>query len=460
MSFWGNFFRRRAPGDGTFVPPSTWPIGWWQMGYRIPVAKENATVEACVGAITQTAAMLPLQHWKSDSRGGSVLQADSAVSRVLRRPNSYQTKADFILNLIRAELMTGNGYALATRNGRTEIDGLHLMRPNSSYPFVNEQTGDYFYSFTQNPLAPSAQPVVEDLYPSRDVLHIRLHTPLHPLMGESPLKAAALAVDGGNAIAAHTAGFFQNMSRPSGYLKVPGKLQPSDAEILRNEWSIAYKGVDSGKVAVLQNGLEWVPLTMSAVDAAIIQSYKMSNSDIARVFRVPLSVVGEEDSSKGLGNTEVLMKNWLATGLGFILEHVELALDVLFELPSDEWIAFDRDYLLQADFAARIDGLVKGVQGGVFSPNEARAREGLPSVEHGDQPRVQQQVVPLSYGAALQPPSNQAALPPPEEEEDEDEDEGEEEPEDEGDESEDEPEEKPADLSVTEMHLMIRGAMQ
>jgi HK97 family phage portal protein len=254
-------------------------------------------------------------------------------------------------------------------------------------------------------------------------------------------------VDGGNAIAQHNAAFFQNMSRPSGYLKVPGTINPDGAERLRTEWTAAYKGADAGRIAVLQSGLEWVPLTMSAVDAAVVQSYKMANSDIARVFRVPLAIVGDENAGQTRGNTEILMKNWLATGLGYILEHVELALDHLFELPPDEWIAFDRDYLLQADFAARIEGLVKGVQGAVFSPNEARAREGLPAVEHGDQPRVQQQVVPLSYGAALQPPNPTtpapASVPEPEDKKDE------KNPDDEDSE----------DLSVTDIHLSLRGAM-
>jgi hypothetical protein len=47
--------------------------------------------------------------------------------------------------------------------------------------------------------------------------------------------------------------------------------------------------------------------------------------------------------------------------------------------------------------------------------DEARAAEDLPAVPggYGKQPRVQQQVVPLSYGADLQPPSPQTSAPPP-----------------------------------------------
>jgi phage portal protein BeeE len=146
------------------------------------------------------------------------------------------------------------------------------------------------------------------------------------------------------------------------------------------------------------------------VDAQLIESYKLTVADVARVFRVPLAIVGELGGAT-LNNTETLIRHWLSTGLGFMLEHIELAFDVLFELPEDEFVAFDVEYLLRADFAARMDGLVKAVQGGVYSPNEARRKEGLPAVAHGEEPRVQAQVVPLS-AATLAPAAPAAPATP------------------------------------------------
>ena len=74
----------------------------------------------------------------------------------------------------------------------------------------------------------------------------------------------------------------------------------------------------------------------------------------------------------------------------------------------DEYIEFDTDALMRAAFKERIEALVRGVQGGVFSPNEARNKEGYDDVKFGDEPRVQQQVVPLSAAAgisAVKPPT-------------------------------------------------------
>jgi hypothetical protein len=71
--------------------------------------------------------------------------------------------------------------------------------------------------------------------------------------------------------------------------------------------------------------------------------------------------------------------------------------------------------LLRSAYRERIEGLARGVISGIYSPDEARAQEDLPAVPggHGAEPRVQQQVVPLSYGSEMQPPSPQPATPPP-----------------------------------------------
>ena len=108
------------------------------------------------------------------------------------------------------------------------------------------------------------------------------------------------------------------------------------------------------------------------------------------------------------------MRHWLSSGLGFMLEHIERSFAKFFKLPQDEIANFDVAGLLRTDFENRINGLTKGILGGLYSPNEARAQEGLPAVEFGDEPRVQAQVVPLSQvqmtPAADTPPAAPVAV--------------------------------------------------
>ena len=104
------------------------------------------------------------------------------------------------------------------------------------------------------------------------------------------------------------------------------------------------------------------------------------------------------------------MRFWHQTGLGFALNHIEQSFDKLFDLKGvpQEYIEFDVAGLLRTNERDRIEMLARAVQGGIYSPNEARAAEDLDAVPWGDEPRVQQQVVPLSAVA------NISAAPGPE----------------------------------------------
>ena len=111
------------------------------------------------------------------------------------------------------------------------------------------------------------------------------------------------------------------------------------------------------------------------------------------------------------------MQSWIASGLGFALNHIEEAIGLLFGLKGqpDEYVEFDTAALLRSALKDRIEALARGVQGGIFAPNEARQQEGLDAVPFGDEPRVQQQVVPLSAVDKMPPaaPAPPSAPPAP-----------------------------------------------
>jgi hypothetical protein len=125
--------------------------------------------------------------------------------------------------------------------------------------------------------------------------------------------------------------------------------------------------------------------------------------------------IPEAGSTTPATSTESLMNFWLATGLGFCLNHIEQSFDQLFGLAGEpeEFTEFDTGALLRSARKDRIEALARGVQSGIYSPNEARASEDLDAVAFGDEPRTQAQVVPLSAAgsipAAPVPPSAPAA---------------------------------------------------
>lgn len=380
---------------GSGINPG-WSSGWWQEGRSDAKqsAKISPGVESCVGHISRASAMLPIEHFKILPGGGTQLIPNSNVYKVMRKPNRYQTRSDFILNIIRALLYAGNGYAVAVRNPEFQITQLHLLPSTGTRHFVDPLDQEIYYHVSGNQLAG-----MEDmLVPARDVLHLRTITSeTDPLQGITAITSAAASVAAGNSINGHNASFFNNMSRPSGTLGTDLELDKDQTKALRERWEQQSTLLNAGKTPVLSHGLKWSPLSMSATDAELVNFYNLSLADVARVLGVPSQLIGIETKVAQYANSDNLLNMWVTTGLGSMIDSIELSLGDLFQLPDDERINFQMDYLLRGNLQDRMDAFGKGILSGVLSINEARNREGLKPIDGGDEPRIQQQNVPLTY---------------------------------------------------------------
>lgn len=404
---------------------NNWGWNYWQRGYDPVPAGTSAIVESCVSAYAQTIAMCPGSHWRLREDGGRDRVSTSALSRILRRPNGYQTISDFLLNLTQSLYTEGNAYALALRNDRFEIAELHLMDARHCGARL-AQTGDVFYSLAGNEIverrfaAAGADTTVLEAVPSRDVLHVKLKTRCDDqLKGESPMLSAVLDEAASNAMARQALAFYANQSRPSGVLQSDQVLTKTQVDELRSRWNEQSQGLNAGGVPILTAGLKWQPMAATARDSQLAEIVGYTDKRIAAVYRVPLSILNLSGDGPQ-GSTEALMQFWIATGLGFAINHIEDAFGRtfgLFGLP-DEYLEFDTAALLRSAFKDRVEGFARGVQAGIFGPNDARADFELPDAKFGDEPRVQQQMVPLSFWGQNPPkppapPAAQPAPPPP-----------------------------------------------
>jgi HK97 family phage portal protein len=414
----------QLPITGGWLPAGV-SANWWQQGYLpIPPSTQSVMVEACISAYAQTVAMCPGDHWRINSKGGRDRVKNSALARVLRYPNDYETNSDFLLNLVRHLYLFGNAYALCLRNDRYEIDELHLMKPEMSWPRLAFD-GELFYQLRGNDVIATRMKEAVFMVPRRDVLHVKLHTlrqrfPV-PMIGESPICAAYQDIETSQAILAQQGAFYRNEARPSAVLQTDLTLDKDQVQALRDRWNDQAKMLHAGGTPILTAGLKVQPWSVGGKDAATAEILKLTNEHIALAFRIPLQILGLGGSA--YGSTELLMQSWIASGLGFCLNHVEEAFGLTFALKGqpDEYVEFDTAALLRSAMKDRIEALARGVQGGIFAPNEARQQEGLDSVKFGDEPRVQQQVVPLSAAASIPaapaphaPPSAAPAPLPPE----------------------------------------------
>lgn len=395
---------------GTLSAEAGGYMNWWQMGHDVQSGASSSMVQACVSAYAETVAMCPGNHWTWAKDKGRERVTNSALVRILRRPNDYLSISDFLMNAVGQLYREGNAYAVILRNNRFEPAELHLMDSRHCAARISV-TGEIFYHLGGNPIV-EARLGGNIVAPARDVLHLRLQTPRHPLVGETPLAAAALELAAGNAALQQQVRFFMNQARPSFILTTDQVLTREQTGMLRESWNEQARGMNRGGTPILTAGLKAQPIGTTAVDSELADLLKMSDEAIARVFRVPMQIFGSTGGTP-YSSTEALMQSWRAGGLGFLLNHIEESIGNLFKLVGqpDEYVEFDTSALLRSEFKARVEGWVAGVKGGIFDRNTARADFELAPVGYGDEPWVQQQDIPLSV--AGEAANNPAPLPAP-----------------------------------------------
>lgn len=382
----------------------------WQRNLSIDRVDEKniPTVYACVTRTADLVSQCYVTHVKDKHKHPKQITT-SAAYRVLRNPNGYQSGAEFFYNMICTALFEGEAFAVATRNKRFEIDSLHPLAAGTCSPMIEDQTKEIFYSIGSNPLVAGT---TDFIAPQRDVYHLKFHTPRHSLIGESPLKAAALAMGINVALSKNQAVFFNSMNRPSGILSTDLNLNAQQLQQLRAAFDNQSKSWAAGGMPILGSGMKFVPMGISSQDAQVIEAQRMSCEDICRVFGVPLPLAGDL-SNATLNNTETLIRYFLSTSLGSKLEIIERGLDRLFGLSSDEYIELDTAALLRSNFAERIEGLTKSVMGGLMTVDEARLKEGLPPVDGGSNVFLQRQMTSIDLLAQLnQSELDQRQAPP------------------------------------------------
>lgn len=380
--------------NGVSAMQGDWQLGSWQRNLD-PEQRQNilafSAVYACITIIASDIAKLPVNIWRDKAKGGRDLLRTNPIQRLLRKPNDYQTRYDFVFMWVFSKLLTGNVYVLQRRDARNVITELHILDPRTTVP-VMSPTGDIFYKVKANPIAG----IFEDVtIPARRIIHDR-HNPLgHPLIGVTPLFAAATSAIAGLTIQDNSASFFANMSRTSGVLSAPGKISKETADRLKEQWESNFTRGKFGRTAVLGDGLEWKSMTINAVDAQLIEQLKWTTEDVARAFRVPTYMLGDL-TKVTYKNSEQLARQYYSGCLQSHIECIEMRLDEAFEFNPNTYTEFDLDVLLRTEMDVRFTAYKTAIQAGFMTLNEARAKEGDAPVEGGDEPLIQSQYVPLS----------------------------------------------------------------
>ena len=391
------FLEPLLPGRSLYATPAGVDV-------NSDTAIRMSTVYACVRLLGDTISSLPLSAYVR--RGRARIPYSAAYGEMpgwVTKPNPESTRLEFYEQIIASLNLHGNAFVLTVREDMGDVKELYCINPlqvrirrptpMGEVQYIvtigqnsqNQVNGFYDNVLPVDPASNKTMVLTKD-----EMLHIPMFRLPGQMLGLGPIGAARTTLGSAMAAEVYAASYFGNAANPGGVIESPGDLTEEQISDIARNWNMSHTGpYRAGKLGVLTGGASFKPLMLNAADAQLLEVRRFGVEEIARLFRVPISLLGHPVAgAMSFASVEAQNLSFVQHSLRPLLERLEQALSPL--LPeSDGFIKFNLDALLRGTTLERYDAYTKGLNEGFLSLNDVRAVEDLsPLGESGDQYRV------------------------------------------------------------------------
>jgi HK97 family phage portal protein len=341
---------------------------------RQSVLKLSAAL-ACVRVLSESIASLSWMVYERLPGGGKERATMHPVYSVLHdRPNPIMSSFSFRERMMMDILLSGNFYAFIDWDKYGQVSALWPLNPQSVIPYIAKTGKELLYRVRSSS-------GFDGDYRAGYIFHV-------PAMGDGVIGKSVISY------AAETFGialsqelfastYYGNGAHPGGVIETEKKIDPDIVDRLKAGWANAYGKTEGGanwhKVAILEDGLKWKPMTVNPKDAMILESRQFQISDIARVFRVPPHLIGDLEKAT-FSNIEHQGLDFVTHALRPWCVRIEQEANYKLFL-RDEWdgifTEFLLDSMLRGDIKSRNEAYQIMRRNGVLNGDEWREKENL-----------------------------------------------------------------------------------
>lgn len=342
-------------------------------------AMKISAVWRCVNLISGKVATLPLDLKRREGERRIDAHEHPLWDVIRRKPNGWQTPAEFRRMLQASVLLRGNGYAYKVQSAGRVIGLIPLNADNVE---VKQQRD---LSLTYNVTLPSGQ---RTTLAQKDMLHLR-GLSLDGVTGLPVLTYARESMNLALNTENHANGLFANGTMAGGVLTHPGKLGEGGQDALRDSLEYYRKGGSrEGRDLILEEGMTYERLGMTSNDAQFIQTRVQTLAEIGMYFGVPLHLIGLNDKASswgtgieqmGIGFVTYTLQDWLT------MWEQAIGRDLIGDKEPDLYAKFNIAGLLQGDAKTRYEAYATGRNWGWLSANDIRALEDQNPIDGGDE---------------------------------------------------------------------------
>ncbi|RUM99023.1 phage portal protein [Pseudaminobacter arsenicus] len=353
-------------------------------------------VAAAVAFLSRTMAALPLHAYR-DGKSGAERLGGKLGTVVHDAPNDGMDSFKFRQWFWQQVFTGGRGLAWIERAPQG-VEALWPMDPTATS--VMRRGGKVTYTFEKKE------------YPAADVIDVPFMLKADGLQHHGPIVLASKAIQLALAMNEYGSKFFAGGGVPP--LALVGPL-PAGPEAIKRANDDIHRAVDAARksdkpIVSIPAGFELKPVGLDPAKSQMVEARRYQVEEIARAFQLP--PVFLQDLSHGtFSNTEQQNLLLVQHNIGQWAKALEgeLNLKLFGRGRGNRYVEHNLDGLLRGDFATRMDGLTKAIQNALLTPNEARALENRPAMEHGDVLYLQGATAPL--GTQTYGPDGGAAKP-------------------------------------------------
>jgi HK97 family phage portal protein len=353
-------------------------------------AMRAATVYGCVRVLSEDVSSLPFTLYKK-LKGDDREVADSHPLHALLHdlPNEQYTSVELLSFMMQSVLLRGAAYARVIRSGDNVVRELRYMDA-SRVRVLPARTADELPAFEY-----------QDEAGKKELLTWDQVWKVYGPFGRSVLGHMRETIGRELAQGDYASRFFSSYAAPRGVIQFKGNLGQDEEAIKRwkEKFERTYAGSEnSWGVALLENGAEFKPISVSMADAEFCESEKLTARQIYGGFRVPGYKLGYMDGSIK-SNIEQQSRDYLNDSLTHWL--VKLQQSVYRDLLSTSergtyYAEFNTAALLRGDLLSRYQAYGYGRQNGFLSINDIRRRENDNGIgDDGDKYLVQAGYIPV-----------------------------------------------------------------
>lgn len=340
----------------------------------ISMTSNDSGMYVGAGALRNSDVFTAVRVIASDLATNPIEYNDKRISVLLNKaPNDHMTAWAFKFALAANMLLNGNSFARVTKNPSGQVTGFELIANSQMVVKQDDTTGIVSYEYT--PENGRSQRLN-----ASEVLHFKCFTQ-DGYTGLSPLYSLHDEVGVQKAGHKLLKGFFNTGVQGTGILKVSkSQLDAKAKENIRTKFEAANSGNNALKTIILDNDMDYKQLEVNTDILNLVNSSDWTTKQIAKAFGLPLDRLGiESEHSNAVQSNLMYLQNTLIQYFTCFTSEMDAKLAT-----GDNRFSFNTDKLFSADPATMQELAIKGIQGGVYTVNEARAKLNLPRIEGGD----------------------------------------------------------------------------